>query len=54
MWAILGAMLVLWLLFIILGAVFKAVAWLVLVGAIFFVLTVAFGIIHEVMARRRP
>jgi hypothetical protein len=53
MWPIIAGLLVLWLICIILGAAFKAIAWLVLVGAIFLVLTLAFGVIHEVMSRHR-
>lgn len=53
MWAIIGALLILWIVCIILGTAFKAIAWLVLVGAIFLVLTLAFGVIHEVMSRNR-
>ena len=53
MWAILTAMLVVWLICIVLGVAIKAIAWLVIVGVILFVLTLAFGVIHEVMSRHR-
>ena len=53
MWAILTAMLVVWLICIVLGVTIKAIAWLVIVGVILFVLTLAFGVIHEVMSRHR-
>lgn len=53
MWALLTAMLLVWLVCIVLGVVIKALAWLIIVGVIFFVLTLAFGVIHEVMSKYR-
>lgn len=53
MWAILTAMLFLWLVCIVLGVIFKVLAWLIVVGVIFFVLTLAFGVIHEIMSKYR-
>lgn len=53
MWAILTAMLLVWLICIVLGVIIKAVAWLIIVGVILFVLTLAFGVIHEVMSKYR-
>jgi len=53
MWPIIAGLLVLWLLCIIIGAVFKTIVWLVLVGVILLVLTLAFAVIHEVMSRHR-
>jgi hypothetical protein len=40
---LLGLLLVVWLVFILIGAVVKALFWLAVVGAIFFVATAALG-----------
>jgi hypothetical protein len=40
---LLGLLLVVWLAFIVVGAVVKALFWLAVVGAIFFVATAALG-----------
>lgn len=50
--SVIAALLILWLICIVLGSIFKALAWLLLVGVTFFVVTLAFGVIREVMNRR--
>lgn len=43
MLAIIGVLLVVWLAFVVLGFVLKAAFWLVIVGAVLFVGTTAYG-----------
>ncbi len=40
---IVGLLLIVWLVLIILGAVLKGLFWLVVIGAVFFVATAAYG-----------
>ncbi len=46
MWAIIGVLLVVWLLLTILGAVLKGLFWLAIVGGVLFLGTVAYGAIR--------
>lgn len=46
------ALLILWAVCIVLGFIFKAVAWLAIVGIIFFVVTIAIGALRSVTAHR--
>jgi uncharacterized RDD family membrane protein YckC len=41
--AFLGVLLLIWLAFMVLGAVIKGLFWLIIVGAVLFVATVAYG-----------
>ncbi|MEO6880152.1 MAG: hypothetical protein ABI181_04270 [Mycobacteriaceae bacterium] len=43
MLGLLGLLLVIWLVVIIIGVVFKAVFWLVIVGVVLFLATAAYG-----------
>ena len=50
----LGLLLVIWLVLVILGAVIKGLLWLLVIGAVLFVVTAAFGWIkRETFGRRR-
>jgi NADH:ubiquinone oxidoreductase subunit 3 (subunit A) len=42
------ALLVLWLVLIAIGFVFKALLWLAIVAIVLFIITVAFGVFHSV------
>lgn len=50
--SIVVALLILWIICIVLGSIFKALAWLLLVGVTLFMVTLAFGVIREVTNRR--
>jgi hypothetical protein len=53
MLAILGLLLVVWLVFVVLGFVIKGLFWLVIVGAILFVATAIAGYVkREALARK--
>src|SRR3954462_10431858 len=51
MLAFLGLLLVIWLAFIVIGAVFHAVFWLAIIGVVLFLITAAFGWMRR---RTRP
>lgn len=49
---LLALLLILWVVLIIVGAVIKALFWLIIIGAVLFLLTAAFGWSRRDSARR--
>ena len=47
MLAFLAVLLLIWLVFIVLGAVIKGLFWLIIVGAVLFVATAAYGWVKQ-------
>ncbi|MCP2333102.1 MULTISPECIES: hypothetical protein [Actinoalloteichus] len=53
-WKVVGVLLVIWLGLAVLGAVFKALWWLLIVGAVLFVGTAAYGAIKGRNQKQLP